>query len=157
MLHRGIATGKWQTNPETEQAKTKSCAEGLAGLAGNLRSRFEFKRAVQETAPSCLKHARTYANFARSNVNPSMVLPPAYGPERWTASLSRSTLIPYLIFSRGDGMLATLILCAALGLFSGALSTFLYLQIRWQTYKFDPVAYTAGVALEEPGSYMSVS
>ena len=58
--------------------------------------------------------------------------------------------------SAGDGLKPTFLRALALGLFSGALATYLYLCIMWETYRWDPVAYAQGNPASFAGSYMSL-
>ena len=111
--------------------------------SGNYQQHTKFVKELY-AVPQALTHKRTYDNFAKSNVDPEWKLPPPFGVERWSASLERSTLFPYLFFSDGDGMKPVIMAALALGLFSGALSTFLYLYMTWETYVQDPTAYSLG-------------
>ena len=83
-------------------------------------------------------------------------MPPGHGAVRWAASMQRSTLYPYVFMSAGDGLKPTFLRALALGLFSGALATYLYLCIMWETYRWDPVAYAQGNPASFAGSYMSL-
>ena len=114
--------------------------EGYVSRSGNYGKRVEFVRQLY-AVPNALSHRRTFEAFKKSNVDDGMKLPPQFGPIRWNASLDRSTLFPYLFFSEGDGLKPVLLRALALGLFSGAVSTFLYMLVMWETYRTDHISY----------------
>ena len=120
--------------------------------AGNYHKRVEFTTHLH-SVPQALSHRRTFKNFARSNVDESWLLPPAKGEVRWSASLERTTLYPYLIVSDGDGLKPVLMRALALGFFSGAGATYFYLLIRWETYRLDPIAFAQNNPASHGGSY----
>jgi len=125
----------------------------LVDHAGNYKSRLEFVDKMHNV-PVCLRHIRTYENFSRSNTDAKLMLPPEAPSDRWSAELKRSSLFPYLFFSRGhDGMKPVLLQCLALGLLSGPISTFCYQYIKWETYRFDPVAHSKGIATMQDGTF----
>ena len=124
--------------------------------SGNYGTRVEFVRQLY-AVPKALTHKRTYENFIRSNVEAGLKLPPQFGPVRWNASLDRSTLFPYLFFSEGDGLKPVLLRALALGLFSGAGSTYIYMLIKWETYRMDPISYSQGTPAEFSGSYSQLT
>ena len=51
-------------------------------------------------------------------------------------------------------MAPVLLLCLGLGLLSGAMSTFYYQTIYWETFTVDPIAFSEGTAYDEKGSFM---
>jgi hypothetical protein len=105
--------------------------------------------------PKTLTHKRTFENFTRANTHKGLVIPPAAGADRWTAELKRSSLFPYLLFSAGDGMRPTIILCFALGLGSGCVATLFYLLIFWETYQKDASLFLLNQPVSGEGTTMA--
>lgn len=126
--------------------------EGYLSRSGNYGKRVEFVQQLY-SVPNALSHKRTFEAFKKSNVDDGMKMPPQFGPIRWSASLDRSTLFPYLIFSEGDGLKPVLLRALALGLFSGAVSTYIYMLIKWETYRLDHVSYARNAPADFDGSY----
>ena len=110
---------------------------------GNLKKDWKFHQSLRRV-PTVLTHVRKYDNFIRPNTDPKLVLPPPSGDDRWICDLNRRTLYTYLFVSTADGMVPVVLFCISLGLFSGALSTFFYQYVLWETFRTDPVAWQQG-------------
>ena len=111
------------------------------------RAKWDFDRA-RKGVPTFFSHVRTLENFVAGNVDPRLRLPPAGPGDNWVAGHSRTDM--WIFFFSTRTWFPIVIQCLGLALLSGAGATFMYLLVRWDTYRVDAVAWAADRPTDRP-------